>query len=39
MEYKFDGKTDYFVISDLHGQGKIFDCIFNHFDKEALRLK
>ena len=39
MEYKFDGKTDYFVISDLHGQGKIFDCIFNHFDQEALRLK
>ena len=37
MEYKFDDKTEYFVISDLHGQGKIFDCIFDYFDQEALR--
>ena len=37
MEYKFDDMTEYFIISDLHGQGKIYDYIVDHFDKEATK--
>ena len=39
MEYKFDDMTEYFIISDLHGQGKIYDYIFDHFDNEATKIK
>lgn len=37
MEYKFNNNTCYYVISDLHGQGKIYDYIVEHFDAEAKR--
>lgn len=37
MNYKFDANTQYYVISDLHGQGKIYDYIVSFFDLEAKR--
>lgn len=35
----FDGKTNYCVISDLHGQGKLYDLLINNFDKEGIKKK
>ena len=29
MEYKFDDMTEYFIISDLHGNGEVYDSIIN----------
>lgn len=37
MKYKFDDYTDYFIISDLHGQGKIYDFIVKHLDLKAKK--
>ena len=32
---KFDNDMNYFVMSDLHGQGKLYDLVVNHFDEKA----
>lgn len=33
---KFDDNMNYFVISDLHGQGKIYNHIVDNLDKQAV---
>lgn len=35
MGYTFDDNTEYYVVSDLHGQGKIFDAIIADLEKRA----
>ena len=35
-QMSFDQDCDYYVISDLHGQGKIYDTIMKQLDNEAI---
>ena len=36
MLYSFDDNTEYYVVSDLHGQGKIYDYIVEYLDQRAI---
>ena len=35
-QMSFDQDCDYYVISDLHGQGKIYDTIMKQLDNSFL---
>ncbi len=38
-ELSFDNGENYFVMSDIHGQGKLYDWVVNSLDEEAKKFK
>lgn len=37
-ELSFDNGENYFVMSGIHGQGKLYDWVVNSLDEEAKKI-